>query len=1042
MEQKQHLLSPGEEIVAILLQPSWMTEMESEGSLWQKAIDIPDQEGIHDLVSLEWRKATGVSEKLHFKESKDHNNTITRRIELGPEEWVVGFKMHETCEEAGAKSFRNVEVFIGGPSGYRLEPLARGLVVPEPAFPGKITWLPEQAEPSRAPTDCRITGLRSMRGTGRDHLVGIVFDSTNSWNPMWICRGLTGEAPMFWLDLLVLTCLLSYLDLFSDVQQFRLFYRKGLLGYLMANVCGICVPILFTCRENYLWAKREPASPQLEFLQTLIPSGYTTLLPCLAVICTALQLHILLLTLMSAYFRQKFSALVEGQQGEVTEAAISALVQLHLLMNVLVEVDQFESLDMTADEIHSLSTSIGLSLLSLGFSFASRDKAPTPVLGLPGTAGWGPIMVTLIILRTMEVTGRLAAINLVHISTRGSTESTSMGGPSLVLFLLFCASMNFPEARGIDLLAAIAAHPGQVLQPASLLPLWKSIVLQLMVTTLATSLQYLLRRYPERYLETFPGAKEVPLHLAAPLLAASACSMLLLPCLAFTGSVRHHPLLHQLSRAARDASGENLPKRHLLYSVVAATLNHSKPCRAALQVMAAEGYILDLDDAALKTWIEGSVGELQAIKKDLSILTTSGSGPFLQCNCLRGFLEREELLNPEFCENFMTCFKEQSMANRVLDLSGCKHISPRAWAVLSTAHWPHLQIVYLWCCWQDSEDGCGDMFQCLSRCERLEEIYLGFCKKISKLSWDVLKSAHWPELRTGLFWHCFEESGEGAEVLLSMLSRSQKLRSLDFRQCPALSDTVWDVVPTGSWPKLTQAHGIPGIVYDQLRGTVTQEPERWHDSFEVEGKDVAEQPDTCIPSFCVVDVFGCLEAPPAPSDLPHGLQWAKVMYAPHATNPLNANEWAKVAAKFLASKQTLQRVDCMCCFNDNGAGSDELLKALCQCEALEELIPLACGKIHVSAWRMLAAARWPRLRRVSFDRCFGESSEGSEEVLSAIKHCSVLEDVDFINCEAMPGEAWDAVPTGAWPLLKKVQGIPAEVANRLRGECRNIIYSM
>ena len=66
------------------------------------------------------------------------------------------------------------------------------------------------------------------------------------------------------------------------------------------------------------------------------------------------------------------------------EAATSAFVQANYLVCALSGVEAFADLELNPTDLGFLAASICLSCGMLGLGFASRDKSPSRVLGLPG----------------------------------------------------------------------------------------------------------------------------------------------------------------------------------------------------------------------------------------------------------------------------------------------------------------------------------------------------------------------------------------------------------------------------------------------------------------------------------------------------------------------------------------------------------------------------------------------------------------------------------------------------------------------------------
>lgn len=132
-------------------------------------------------------------------------------------------------------------------------------------------------------------------------------------------------------------------------------------------------------------------------------------------------------------------------------------------------------LEVSASSMCSLAFSVAVSCFSLGLGLATRDKTTSMILGLPGKLQWSFHMALLVFVRSMEVASRILAINILHVSIR--TQHISLGGPATFAALLLVSRVLLPEAEAVDLMAAIIGHPGQILEPTSVLPLRNSLCL-------------------------------------------------------------------------------------------------------------------------------------------------------------------------------------------------------------------------------------------------------------------------------------------------------------------------------------------------------------------------------------------------------------------------------------------------------------------------------------------------------------------------------------------------------------------------------------
>jgi hypothetical protein len=104
---------------------------------------------------------------------------------------------------------------------------------------------------------------------------------------------------------------------------------------------------------------------------------------------------------------------------------------------------------------------------------------------------WDLEFLLLILLRFVEVLSRVFGINLLHISTRFA--NFKLGGPAVVFVLAVSSRLLFRNAPAVDVLAAVVAHPGQLLEPTSLLPFHASLFLDGMVAVTLIICQILVR---------------------------------------------------------------------------------------------------------------------------------------------------------------------------------------------------------------------------------------------------------------------------------------------------------------------------------------------------------------------------------------------------------------------------------------------------------------------------------------------------------------------------------------------------------------------
>ena len=134
---------------------------------------------------------------------------------------------------------------------------------------------------------------------------------------------------------------------------------------------------------------------------------------------------------------------------QVAESAVSALVQMNFLVSALGRIAQIEALELSDEELNSMKLSVLVSCFSLGLGFASRDKADSAVLGLPGKVGWGPTMAGLVLARSLEVFSRILAVNVLQASLRG-LPLLRFAGVGAVALAFLAACLAFPDASWAD----------------------------------------------------------------------------------------------------------------------------------------------------------------------------------------------------------------------------------------------------------------------------------------------------------------------------------------------------------------------------------------------------------------------------------------------------------------------------------------------------------------------------------------------------------------------------------------------------------------
>ena len=136
---------------------------------------------------------------------------------------------------------------------------------------------------------------------------------------------------------------------------------------------------------------------------------------------------------------------------QVAESAISALVQTNFLVCYVAGVTAIADLELPTAKLQSMALSVLVSCFSSGLSFAGRDKKDSSVLGLPGKIGWGPTMMCLVLVRSLETGSQMAAFNIIHVTLRGGWCGR-LAGPTAILLYVLSAMLCFPEAELADVL--------------------------------------------------------------------------------------------------------------------------------------------------------------------------------------------------------------------------------------------------------------------------------------------------------------------------------------------------------------------------------------------------------------------------------------------------------------------------------------------------------------------------------------------------------------------------------------------------------------
>eukprot|EP00434_Breviolum_minutum_P039636 symbB.v1.2.035205.t1/scaffold4689.1/size36349/1 len=657
------------------------------------------------LKSIEMRHPEHPSCKvqLHPAEEQDIETTFT----LEENEEFVGFQFLEVKNsETGASEWYHPHVLIRTSEKTYVAPLSGHFFYPAAPFPGRRRWLPATAKPTLDGTveGDEVIGLRTMPGQACSHVVGAGCIEGCELRKQSVAE------------------VLFYADVASDLKQLKLFYDQGLVDYMAFNAFGLLIPLAVTLHEAFEWS-RTP-SPELSFFQSRIQSE--VLQKIVIVAAVASQSHVLLLVMLSIKFRSKHPLLRGAKDAEVAESTISALVQTNFLVSLLADVDAIAKLALTAEQLQSMAISVAISCLSAGLSFAGRDKSDGMVLSLPGKVGWGPTMGCLVLVRAMEVASRILAFNIIQVSMRGGWCG-HVGGPLAVFIFVLASRLCFPEAKLVDVLASVTAHPGQILEPRSLLPLWRSLMLHGILALAAGGQQVLLRTHRA----WMPGdAKELPPKYLVGWLLLTACSFLGLICLSVFGGRWEQPIFSQL----REKEGDESIK---LSSLVAAF--ESKDSQVPKAAIAALGHtLINIDTSDKKSFVKlidcnGWVQFSKVAFHQLVDVFNDNSGDPSQA-------AGEVLLHLKHC-NLVS-----------LNLQGCSLIPSTAWQKLRGGSWTNLREANFDSCFNKdtSADGAADLLEVL-RNSPLEKLNFRSCSQIPSTAWQKLRGASWTNLKEADF---------------------------------------------------------------------------------------------------------------------------------------------------------------------------------------------------------------------------------------------------------------------------------------------------
>eukprot|EP00434_Breviolum_minutum_P004708 symbB.v1.2.004149.t1/scaffold235.1/size321457/8 len=996
------------------------------------------------LKSIEMRHPEHPSCKAQLHPAEEQDLEVTFTLEENEE--FVGFQFFEVKNsETGASEWYHPHVLIRTSEKTYVEPLSRHFFSPAP-FPGRRRWLPATAKPTlNGPVKGdEVIGLRTMPGQACSHVVGVLhktsFCSCN-------VQSITGQSMMFWFDQVVLV--LFYADVALDLKQLKLFCDQDLVDYMAFNAFGLLIPPVVTMLEALEWS-RTP-SPELSFFQSRIQSE--VLQKIIIVAAVASQSHVLLLVMLSIKFRSKHPLLRGAKDAEVAESTISALVQTNFLVSFFAEVDAIAKLALTDEQLQSMAISVAVSCLSAGLSFAGRDKSDGMVLSLPGKVGWGPTMGCLVLVRAMEVASRILAFNIIQVSMRGGWCG-HVGGPLAVFIFVLASRLCFPEAKLVDVLApricvrdsASGADLGAAITASIVVAssdgcvgcAVRSLMLHGILALAAGGQQVLLRTH-RAWMPS--DAKELPPKYLVGWVLITACSFLGLICLSVFGRCLKQPVFSQL-RGEQGEKDESIT----LSSLVAAF--DAKDSQVPKAVVAALGdTLIDIDTNNKK-----SFEKLIDYNDLLEVLRNSPLEKlnFEHCSQIPS-AAWQKLRGASWTNlreaNFYRCFGDDTKgADGAADLLEvlrnspleklnfvfCSQIPPTAWQKLRGASWANLrEAIFSRCFDKDTKgaDGAADLLEVL-RNSPLETLYFYECSQIPSSAWQKLRGASWTNLGEASFGWCFGDDTKGADGAADLLEvlRDSPLEKLDFSLCSQIPSTAWQRVPSGAWPALHDARGIPE---EELSRIVLGGPacslRPGHCGYgaamalEETGKDAQDDENNTMAQTHLQVVFAADIEEAAAFELlnnlchssPEKLNFYRCSQIPSAA-------WQKLRG---ASWTNLREANFEGSFNEDTKGADgaaDLLEVL-RNSPLEKLNFGECYEIPSAAWQKLHGASWTNLGEASFGWCFYNDTKGADgaaDLLEVLRH-SPLEKLNFMGCSQIPSSAWQKLRGASWPNLRE-----------------------
>eukprot|EP00434_Breviolum_minutum_P004705 symbB.v1.2.004148.t1/scaffold235.1/size321457/7 len=364
-----------------------------------------------------------------------------------------------------------------------------------------------------------------------------------------------------------------------------------------------------------------------------------------------------------------------------------------------------------------------------------------------------------------------------------------------------------------------------------------------------------------------------------------------------------------------------------------------------------------------------------------------------------------------------------------LNFDRCSQIPSTAWQKLRGASWTNLREANFERCFAKNTkgaDGAADLLEVL-RNSPLEKLNFGHCQ-IPSTVWQKLQGASWTNLREANFFGCFAKNTKGADgaaVLLEVL-RNSALEKLNFDDCSQIPSTAWQRVPSGAWPALRDAPGIPEkelsrIVFggpacslrpDHCGYGAAMAPEE-------RGKDAQDETNTMGQKHVQVVFAADLEEAAAYELLNNLCHSSPEKLNFRRCSRIPSTAWQKLRG---ASWTNLREANFERCFGEATKGADgaaDLLEVL-RNSPLEKLNFECCSQIPSTAWQKLQGASWTNLREASFSWCFDDdtSADGAADLLEVLRN-SPVEKLNFDRCSQIPSTAWQKLRGASWTNLRE-----------------------